>query len=139
MARNNPPIYMQRNGSSLVAVSQIDMEFLQRYAEGSTVEVITKQRRSIPQHRRYWVALGETVLATGGNPYPTASHLHEALKMALGYVQTLHHLSGRITAMPDSTAFSAMDQAAFKVYFDNAMRLIAERFGFDPLAIERAA
>jgi hypothetical protein len=83
--------------------------------------------------------LTNVVKATGGEPYPTGEVLHEALKMALGYVRFIRHIDGRMTAIPDSTAFASMDQAQFREYFDAAVKTLAERFGFDPLAMENAA
>lgn len=42
-------------------------------------------------------------------------------------------LSHGFKSKVDSTAFTAMDAAAFKLYFERAQQALAEQFGFDPL------
>lgn len=128
------PIFMRRTIGGLAPVSAYDAERLDAYAAGGDLEVHIRQRRSLPQQRLYWVTLQKVVDATGD--YPTAEHLHDALKMALGYVRLMKRLDGSIIAIPDSTAFAAMDGAAFREFFDKAMKAIAERWGFDPLGAD---
>ena len=140
MTRDIAPVHMRRKGLMLEPASAMDAEKLASYANGSEVEVTIRQRRSGPQHRLYWAMLANVVTATGGDPYPTAEHLHEALKIRLGYVKLVKALDSDIKrVLPDSTAFNAMDQAEFKAYFDKAVAAIAEGFGFDPLKNEMAA
>ncbi len=83
--------------------------------------------------------LSNVVPATGGTPFPTATALHEALKLDLGYVSFQRHLDGKVTAVPDSTAFNSMDQAEFKAFFEAAVKRITEVFHFDPVEMEEAA
>lgn len=127
---------MRRKGSALFPVSQADDEILQELGEGD-VEVIFKQRRSLPQLRKYWAMLSDVVAAT--DSYPTAEHLHEALKLATGYTATITTLQGQVIVVPDSVAFSRMGPGEFKGFFDRAVRLISETYGIDPLALNEMA
>ena len=76
--------------------------------------------------------LSQVVDAT--DAFPSPEHLHEAIKVELGFVSPLKLMDGRMVYIPDSAAMSKMDAAEFRRFFDKAVQLIAERFGFDPLA-----
>jgi hypothetical protein len=64
---------------------------------------------------------------------PTAAHLSNILKVELGYCTPVRLLDGRTMLWPDSAALDAMPPETFRQYFDDAMMLIAQRCGFDPL------
>jgi hypothetical protein len=82
--------------------------------------------------------LQNVVEATGA--YPTAEHLHDAVKIHLGFTTPMKRLDGEVVWIPDSVALAKMDAAQFKTFFDEAARLLAGTYGFDPLAeIEREA
>lgn len=129
------PLLMRRVRGGLSPVTAWDAERLDAYAEGHDIEVTVRQRRSSEQNRFYWVTLANVVAATGD--FPTAEHLHAALKYALGYHELMKRWDGTIEKIPDSTAFAKMDAAAFKVYMDKAFLLIRERYGIDPETIGR--
>lgn len=126
------PIMMRRTKSALVPVAAFDDEMLDQYPEGAEVDVIIKRRRSLPHHRLYWVTLARVVAAT--DAYPSAEHLHDALKMALGFTMPIRTLNGEIIYVPDSTAFGKMDAAQFKTFFDKAVELLNKLTGTDVLA-----
>ena len=113
--KEEAPIILRRTKHGLEALDAVDADYLAEIALGSDVEVTFRKRRSGRQHRLYWKVLGNTVKAT--DKWPTPAHLHDEIKFALGYV-----------------AFQNMDGREFKVFFDRAMKLIAEHCGFDPLA-----
>jgi hypothetical protein len=126
------PLVMMRTRNGLAPVSAHDDELLADYAIGSMVEITVKQRRSLPQLRTYFAMLAYVNKLT--DAYPTVEKLNEALKMHLGYVTTVRRFDGEEITMADSIAFAAMDQAAFKVFFDQAVKALAEKFRFDPLS-----
>ena len=125
---------MRRKGSALFPVSQADDEILQELGEGD-VEVTFKQRRSLPQLRKYWAMLSDVVAAT--DSYPTAEHLHEILKYEMGYVKPIRRLNGETVLMPDSVAFSRMGPIEFRGFMDRAIRLIGETHGIDCTQLQR--
>lgn len=130
--KDEPTIILRRSRHGLEAVGQIDLEALEEIPLGQDVEVVFRKRRSGPQHRLYWKALGNVVRATG--KWPTARVLHRDLKLALGYVEKrVNEFNGAVTYHADSTAFEKMDGLAFKTYMDQAMELIAKTCGIDPL------
>lgn len=116
-----------RKGGSLLPVSAADAEILDGMAQGKEIEATFKYRRVPEQLRAYWWFLSYVIEAT--DAYPTADHLHEAIKFELGYVRKMAKLNGEIVIVPDSVALSAMDGQEFTKYFKRAERLIAERLG----------
>jgi len=136
--RETAPIMMMRVASGLAPWSAFDAEALDGLKMGAQCHVTIKQHRSRSHHRLYWMAASRVVENIEG--YPSAEHLHEATKLHLGYVQRVRRIDGSIVYLPDSIAFSAMSQQEFSVFFDRAVKLWAETFGFDPLkAIEERA
>jgi len=106
---------------------------------GHTFELVPITKRSTRQLRTYWKALGMVVKATG--KWPSAEHLHDEIKFTLGYRKMVANLkTGEITANVDSVALDKMDHETFCAFMDQAMSLLADHVGFDPLAfLEEAA
>lgn len=130
-------IFVKSARGTLAPASAYDAEAFDRLPPGAEVDVSPRTKRSLPQHRVYWKALGEIVKAT--EAWPTAEHLHEAVKRDLGYVSVRKNLIGQPYAVTDSIAFDEMSQGEFQIFFDAAMRRIAEATGIDPLAfLDRA-
>lgn len=125
------PILLHRTRLGLEARSREARDVLEKYALGAVVEVTLRKRRSSTQNALYWAMLQRVVDATGA--YPTAPHLHDALKLELGYTTPMKTLSGEIRYIPDSTAFGKMDAALFRTFFDAATAKLAEIYGFDPV------
>lgn len=125
------PIIVTKTRNGLSPVGPHEQELLDRYPLGAHLEITVKQRRSSKQQALYWAMLAYVNKST--EAYPNAEKLHDAVKDYLGYYTVLRRLDGTEKQVLDSTAFSAMDQAAFKIYFDQAVRALTEQFHFDPL------
>ncbi len=129
--RERAPITMRRTKAALVPVGPFDDEMLEQYPDGAIVEVTIKRRRSNPQNALYWATLAKVVAAT--DAYPSAEHLHEAIKMALGVTMPVKTFDGKLMYLPDSTAFGKMDAVQFKDFFDRAVELLNKLTGSDVL------
>jgi len=130
--REKAGIIFVKTARGPVPASAYDAEQFDALPMGAEVDLTLRAKRSLPQHRAYWKALGEVVKAT--EAWPSAEHLHDALKRDLGYVSVRSNLLGQPYVVTDSAAFDEMDQPAFQAFFDAAMRRIAEETGIDPLA-----
>jgi len=99
---------------------------------------VKRSRRSLPQLRLYWTMLHRVVKATG--KWPSAEHLHEAIKLTNGYIREVVNLrTGEVSVVADSAALDAMTADEFRVFFDAAVELLSRTLRFDPLAfMERA-
>lgn len=129
--RETQPFVLRRTERGLEARSRSAADILGRYALHADVEVSIKKRRSLPQLNLYWVMLNKVVEATGA--WPDAEHLHDAVKLDLGYVTPIRTVDGKLAMIPDSAAMSKMDSAQFKQFFDAVAKRLAEVCGFDPL------
>lgn len=125
------PIICRKTQSGLSPVSAFEQELLDRYPIGAELEISVKQRRSLPQLKTYWKMLSYVNEAT--ELYPTVEHMHEALKLFLGYVTEIQGIDGKVMLLADSAAFTAMDGAAFTIFMDQAKRTLAEKTGIDPM------
>lgn len=129
--REKIPLVLRRTERGLEPRSRQAADLLSSYALHSDVEVTIKKKRSLPQLRLYWKMLQSVVEATGA--YPDAEHMHDAIKMELGMTTPMRLMSGQVVWIPDSVALSKMDSAQFQKFFDQAAKLLAETYGFDPL------
>ena len=132
--REKPPRPMVRkSGGRLSPVSAFDAEEIDRFPDGMMFEMVAQNKRTLPLHRAYWTALQRAIDATGR--WQSREALHTSLKVAMGLVEPIYDLRGNITGMqPHSTAFGAMDQTEFRIYFDGAMAKLSDAVGYDVLA-----
>jgi hypothetical protein len=130
--REKPAIIVRRTPRGLSPVSGYDAEQLAMIPLGEEFDVVRRSRRSLPQLRTYWKALTLVVRAT--DAWPTPEHLHEAIKLDLGYVTTVRGLDGKTSVITDSAGINAMNGEEFKLFFDRAMQRLAEETGIDPLS-----
>lgn len=131
-SRERPGLIVKRTPRGLSPVSSYDAEVLAGFPLDMEFDVVPRSKRSLPQLRTYWKALTLVVHAT--DAWPTPEHLHEALKIDLGYVSKVTLLSGETRIVADSAGINAMSQEDFKVFFDKAMARLAETTGIDPLS-----
>jgi len=131
MKREKPSLIVRKTRRGLAPVSAFDEERLHDMPLRTEFELKPLTRRSLPQLRLYWSILTRVVAAT--DVAPTATHLHDLLKVEMGYVRPVRLLDGREMLWPDSIALEAMPADEFRLYFDDAMMRLAERCGFDPL------
>ena len=132
MTKKPAPIVML-TPTGLVPVSPYDAEEMDQFSHGAEFDLVSRSKRSFKHHRTYWKALGGVVKATG--KWPTSAHLHDELKLACGFRQTIiDWQTGEAKEVIDSIAFDKMTQQEFKVYFDMAIAKLSERVGYDVLA-----
>jgi hypothetical protein len=140
--KEKPPlIQVSMTPRGLRALTSDDAEKMAAIKEGSIFEIMPVTDRSTPQLKTYWKALSLVVKVT--QKWPTSEKLHRAIKMSLGYVETTINLkTGEEHVVPDSIALDAMSREEFCVFMNQAMALLADTVGFDPLSFlaeERAA
>lgn len=136
-----PHIEVIATPRGLRAHTQDDAEKLASVEHGKIYELVPLTKRSDRQLRTYWKALGLVVKVS--QRWASAENLHRDIKMTLGYrEQVINMRTGEITLVPDSIALDRMSHEEFCEFMNQAMALIADAVGFDPLAFlaeERAA
>lgn len=134
MAKKEKPPHLEAimTPRGLRAHTQDDAEKLASVQQGFVFELVPVSKRSNRQLRTYWKALGLVVKVTG--KWATAENLHRDIKMTLGYrEQSINMRTGDISEVPDSIALDKMSHEEFCEFMNQAMALIADNVGFDPL------
>jgi hypothetical protein len=117
-------------GGKLSPVSSWDAELLADLPNGTEFDLVRRSKRSRPHNSMYFAQLSLIIKATG--EWPTPDHMHEWIKLRLGYVRPILGQGGKVVGMTvDSAAFDKMDQAAFGVFYEKACALIAAEMGID--------
>lgn len=130
MSKVSPIVVSTKRG--IVPVSQYDAEIIEAAGFGVEYDMKPRSKRSIQHDRLYRKMLARIVEATG--KWPTADHLHHDLKLTCGYVTKARNLStGEIIEVVDSIAHNKMTRAEFMVYFENAVAVLANELGCDPM------
>ena len=132
--RDKPPlIEVVNTPRGLRPHTPMDEEQLVAVALGHVFELKPVTKRSWPQLKTYWKALGIVVKAT--DRWPNAEKLHRDIKLTLGYVeQSVNIETGEVTITPDSIALDKMEHEEFCAFMDRAMELLTRKVGFDPLS-----
>ena len=120
-----------QNGK-LYPCTAYDAQELDGFPNGMIFDLIARNKRTLPLHHVYWKALSTAVDATGR--WSSREALHTALKVKMGLVEPIYDLQGRVSGMqPHSTAFGAMNQTDFKLYFHKAMAELSDAVGYNVL------
>jgi len=134
MAKKEKPPHLEAimTPRGLRAHTQDDAEKLASIPQGRIFQLVPMTKRSNKQLRTYWKALGLVAKVTG--KWTTAENLHRDIKMTLGYrEQSIDMRTGEIREVPDSVALDKMEPDEFCEFMNQAMALIADSCGFDPL------
>jgi len=115
-------ILVRKAEGVLVPHAPYDVEMLQRYPENVPLRLQLAQPRSGPRHRLYRVILRIVVANT--EKFSTEDALHKTLLLACNVTEPVVTTEGEFIFCPSSTAFDAMPEDEFKIYFDRAMEII---------------
>lgn len=115
----------------LVPAGPYEAEVLDTYRPGSTLTVTLHQKRSLPLLKKYWAVMRD-VVDNCKTPWNSPDEASDALKLALGVTDIGKTVKGQWFIRPGSIAFTSMDEAAFRDYFEKAMAILAEVSGIDP-------
>lgn len=121
-----PQIYVQRRGNSLVPEMQADADLIQRLPAGQRVKVTVTEGRSPAKLRLYWSYLGRVVKSCNCAPSPEA--LHDVVKLHTGFVTPVM-VKGFTVAVPKSISFSSMSESEFNDFLRTAEKWIVETYG----------
>lgn len=133
------PILMRRVLDKLVPASSMDADRLREFPSGRAVRVRVTLPRNVGRLRLYF-ALLRVVHQNMDNPPPEAK-LHEAIKVRLGYSQTIRFKDGSESIVPDSVAFDKMSETDFAEFLERFKDFLTTVIipGLDKPALEAAA
>ena len=116
---DKPTLQVFKRDGVLYPVTRYDAETIEEMPNDQLFDLKPTSKRSEQHHKKYFAVLNDVVKTT--DKWPTSQHLHDDLKMLCGYY------------IPDSIAFTKMDQQEFSKFFDQAMGKLSEAIGYDPL------
>ena len=90
--------------------------------QGEIVRVTIRRPRNVQHHRKFFALIN--VIFPHQDLYPTEEMLLAAMKVALGFGDSIKLPDGRTIIVPKSISFAKMDQAAFDKFYDRALALI---------------
>jgi hypothetical protein len=111
-------IYATREGNRLVPIDQVFADELATLPEKTALKLVITKPRSLPHNRLYFAIL-RAMSQSGANG--SASEIHIATKIKCGLYQVVRLPRGEPVVVPDSVAFSKLDQTAFNEFFKRAV------------------
>lgn len=139
MSRHNQiPLRMKVEGMRLVPASSFDQEALATYQKGAVLQVYLWQGRNPDLLRKFW-AIVSKVVETCKTPWEDKEEAADALKLALGITDVGSTVNGQMFVRPGSISFSAMDEAHFRKFFEDAMALLSKVTGVDVTELGKEA
>jgi hypothetical protein len=116
-------VFLDGFGAVLVPHAGYDVEMLERFPENVPLRIQLAQPRSGPRHRLYRVTL--RIIVNNTDKFSTEDALHKTLLLACNVTEPILTTEGEFIYVPSSTAYEAMPEEEFKVYFDRAMEIVA--------------
>lgn len=118
-------IIMEKTPQNTLAASDaVGSEDISKIPLGEEVFVkITRPRN--PRHHRLAFALLNVVF-DAQDRYATLDGMLDAIKVAVGHCDERTTLDGKLFIVPRSISFSAMDQTAFKQFYDKMLKVVLE-------------
>ena len=129
---DKPTLQVFKRDGVLYPVTRYDAETIEEMPNDQLFDLKPTSKRSEQHHKKYFAVLNDVVKTT--DKWPTSQHLHDDLKMLCGYYRTVvNKHNNQVYYIPDSIAFTKMDQQEFSKFFDQAMGKLSEAIGYDPL------
>lgn len=109
-------------------------EVLQGLKVGAFVAVEVTRPRNIQHHRLYWALCSHIAQAIGAS----RENVSDVLKLRTGHFTVVQTKTERIR-LPRSISFSKLDQAGFRTFFEECVKVVCEEFlpGQQPSALTR--
>jgi len=108
-----------------------DKELAKAWKAGETVKFKAQKPRNSQHHKLMFALIGlvfDNLPEQYEEKFPTQSALLTELKLQAGHYEKHETLGGKEILKPKSIAFDAMDQAAFRVFFDDVVSVVCKFF-----------
>lgn len=138
-SESKKPIWMKREGNSLVPADRESMDRMDEIKRDHLVMVTVRQPRNPRQHRMAWGLV--RVAHDNLDDFDSPEHLMDTIKVNIGYCDRVIYRMKDIgeveQLMPRSMAYESMDQLEFEEFFDRMLDYICVVLmpGVDPMAL----
>lgn len=116
--------FVRRIGNALAPDGADCASVLAKLPFGKLLRVEVKQPRNSAHHRLYWALCARIGDAVGVD----SEDISDVLKSRTGHVRRVKTRRG-VEEFPKSISFAAMDQTAFRDFFDKCVHVIYTEFG----------
>lgn len=114
-------LYLTRTVHGFSAATDESMADMRKIKLGKIVRCEVTQPRNVHHHRKFFAML-QTVWAATGD-WPSVDDLLIELKIRLGITtDVIVRSTGEVVKVLGSINFASMDQAAFDLFYDSALR-----------------
>lgn len=129
--------FLRRQMGALRPIDAVGEQVLADIPPGEIVRVTIRRPRNVQHHRKFFALLN--AIYPHQDLYPSEETLLAAIKVALGYGESVKLPDGRTIIVPSSISFAKMDQRAFEGFYDRALTLILTKIlpGVDRADLER--
>lgn len=130
-------LFARRHMGALRPIDAAGEQALADIPQGELVRVTIRRPRNVQHHRKFFALVA--AIYPHQDLYPTEETLLAAIKVALGYGESIKLPDGRTIIVPGSISFAKMDQKAFADFYDRALTLILARIlpGVNKADLER--
>lgn len=118
---DKPSTFLVVTPTGYAPQSAFDAEVHAKYRPGTVLEAVLHEPKSEPQTRLFWRALG--IVVDNTDEYGTSEDLCTALKIRLGYVDSVALIGGGLHVNPRST--KSMGREEFSDFFNRCMDVIS--------------
>lgn len=112
---------------SLRPVDEAGEEALRKIGQDDVVRVEVRKLRNPSHHRLFWVLMSLVWQQMDHDEYPTVEDLVARVKIATGHRKRIELGNGMIAFVPQSIAFSNMDQTEFSEFYERVCDLVAAK------------
>ena len=110
---------------ALVPSDEASHKALCGWQTGDIVSAIVRRPRNPRHHAKMFALLNVVWKGTAiQDRYPNTENLLDALKHALGHVETFQAVDGTFLTKPKSINFESLDQAAFSEFYDGVVEIV---------------
>ena len=119
--------WVQRIGNTLRPDGDESIIALSKLSFGRSFRAELRQPRNPGRHKLYWVMCQRIADAIGAN----AENVSDTLKIATGHCRIVSTKKFGVIRLPDSISFAAMDETAFRDFFERCIQTIYNEWGIE--------
>lgn len=117
--------FIKTLGGSLSPMNEIGADTLRSVEVGDFVLVEIRRPRNPRFHRKFFALIN--LIYQNQTIYTTIDDLLDAIKIYVGYYETLELRDGTKVARPKSIAFHKMDEAKFEQFVESVYQVVREK------------
>jgi hypothetical protein len=120
-------LWVKRVGVALLPDGDESIAVFSKIPFNKSLHAEVKQPRNGAHHRLLWAVVHRVAEGVGAEP----ENVMDLIKVATGHCVSVKTKTRGTLQFPKSISFAAMDQTAFREFFDKALIVIFQEWGID--------